>query len=104
MTHYSRGADFERVVKRDLERRHYLAYRSAGSHGAADLVALKDGFLPLLVQCKLDGKLGPGSRIELLAEARLGGALALMASRPKRGAIVYQIVSLAGISTEEYEP
>ena len=41
MTNYSRGAAFERRIKKDLEKRGYYAIRSAGSHGLIDIAAFK---------------------------------------------------------------
>ena len=38
MTNYSKGANFERRVKRYLESCGYYVVRSAGSHGVLDLV------------------------------------------------------------------
>lgn len=103
MSRYSRGADFERVVKRDLERRGYLAYRSAGSHGAADVIALCEGHMAILVQCKTNGRICPGDRTELLGEARIAGAVPMLASKSK-SRIIYQIVGLAGVVPTKVEP
>lgn len=92
MTNYSRGADFERAVKADLELAGWVAIRAAGSHGIMDLVACRRGSLisPLLVQCKLDGKMGPADRRELARVAYEAGAVPVMASRPRRGKILYR--------------
>lgn len=54
MSNYRRGAAFELRVAKALEEDGYFVVRSAGSHGAADLVALKLGEV-LLVQCKRSG-------------------------------------------------
>lgn len=48
---YVKGRRFEYRVKRELERDGYLVFRTAGSRGVADLVAIKDGAV-YLVQCK----------------------------------------------------
>ena len=52
MTNYSKGASFERRVKKELERLGYYVIRSAGSHGYADLVAFQAHRRPMLIQCK----------------------------------------------------
>lgn len=52
MTNYSKGAAFERRVKKQLERLGYYVIRSAGSHGYADLAAFQAHRRPLLIQCK----------------------------------------------------
>ena len=93
MTHYSRGAAFERLVKADLEKRGYLVVRSAGSHGVADLVAVPGddcaGGATLLVQCKTSGRMSPKERQEMTATSMNYDALAVRAWRPKRGRICY---------------
>jgi len=62
VTRYASGRRFEWRVKRFLERRGWFVVRSAGSHGIADLVALRRGCPPMLVQCKADGRLSPAER------------------------------------------
>ena len=52
MTNYARGRRIEYRARDDLARAGYVVIRAAGSHGAADLCALKDGCPPLLVQIK----------------------------------------------------
>ena len=58
---------------------------------AADLIALKAGEIPLLVQCKTDAKLFRGIELDALTElAKQSGALVVLASRGKRrGAIAW---------------
>ena len=51
MSNYQNGSAFERRVAAILERHGYYVSRSAGSHGVADLVAIK-AWQILLVQCK----------------------------------------------------
>jgi Holliday junction resolvase len=87
---YRRGAEFERRVADALRLDGYLVYRSAGSHGEADLVALKAGEV-LLVQCKLAGPGGvrPAEWNVLFNVARHAGAVALIAHKPLRGKIAY---------------
>jgi Holliday junction resolvase len=52
LTNYSRGAAFERKIKKQYEAEGYYVIRSAGSKGPLDLVALKhDSFV--FIQCKL---------------------------------------------------
>jgi len=55
MTNYSRGANFERRVRRHLENEGWVVFRSAGSHSPADLIALKAGEV-MLVQCQTNGQ------------------------------------------------
>ena len=79
MTNGARGSHRERMVMRALQADGWVCYRSAGSHGCADLVALKLGETPRLVQVKASQQgafehFGPAARQELLAEARQAGA------------------------------
>ncbi len=61
MSQYSRGANFERRVKRYLEEQGWVVFRSAGSHSPADLIALKTGEVNL-IQCKLHGAISKKDR------------------------------------------
>ena len=102
MTNYRKGADFERTVKADLEARGYLVIRAAGSHGIMDLVAFRPPRAPhatgetWLVQCKIHGTISPADRKELYETAAKWGAWAVRASRPKRGAILYERLFVRG--------
>lgn len=51
LTNYRRGARLEYRVKQRLEAAGFYVVRSAGSHGVADLVGIKDGQV-YLVQVK----------------------------------------------------
>jgi len=91
MTNYRRGADFERTVQDDLEKRGYLAFRVAGSKGVADVVAFPPfPGPPWLVQAKTNGKMSPAERKALSRAAHSYRAVPIKASRPKRGAILYE--------------
>lgn len=92
MTNYSRGANFERTVKADLEGQGYFVVRSAGSHGAVDLLALRLDD-QLAVQCKINGKMTPNDRKKLLAVANVCRLKPVKAWRPKRGKIQYDQVT-----------
>ena len=60
MTNYQRGSTFERKIKAAYETKGYFVVRAAGSHGIADLVAIKQNQVTLgdrlpievlLIQC-----------------------------------------------------
>jgi len=76
LTQYQRGYRFELETKKLWEAKGYLVVRAAGSHGIADLVAIKnDSGYPsdlevCLIQCKLTGKLSLHDRNYLSATAR----------------------------------
>jgi len=54
MSNYSKGANFERRVRKHFEAEGWVVFRSAGSHSPADLIALKAGEV-MLIQCQLNG-------------------------------------------------
>jgi len=108
---YRRGADFERLVRSDLERRGYLAMRAAGSKGATvdgakiDILAMypsicDEAFFSgsplrsrlLLVQCKLSGIVSLSDKIRLISAARKFGCASVIASKTEEG-IKYDILS-----------
>ena len=80
-TQYGRGRRFEYRVRTDLERLGYTVFRSAGSKGPADLIALCKGRVPLLVQCKIGGDPGRDEWNGLLRTAENCGAIAVVAVR-----------------------
>jgi len=49
---YTVGRNFEYAIATFFRRKGYFVTRSAGSHGIADLVAIKQKKRPLLIQCK----------------------------------------------------
>jgi Holliday junction resolvase len=78
MSNYSRGANFERRVRKHLEQQGWVVFRSAGSHSPADLIALKAGEV-MLVQCQLDGyftRAKKGALQILIEELNCQGCLA----------------------------
>lgn len=84
MTRYTRGAHFERRVMGICQEAGWWASRAAGSHGEADVVALKKGLTPLLIQCKTANWGSPTDRAELAEAARRAGATPLMVTREGR--------------------
>lgn len=60
MTNYTKGRGFEYWVKKKLEANGFTVFRSAGSHSAADLIAIRqlEHFTQTcLIQCKTGIKL-----------------------------------------------
>jgi len=91
MTAYRRGADFERTVQDDLEKRGYLAFRVAGSKGVADVIAFPPfPGPPWLVQAKTNGRMSPAERKALSRAGHSYRAVPVKASRPKRGTVLYE--------------
>lgn len=98
MTNRERGDYLERQVKRTLTDLGWTVVRAAGSHGVADLVALRAGSTPLLVSCKLNGRIGPAERADLLNAATASGARAILAARRRRGWVHLFVVGELGIT------
>jgi len=80
-----KGDYLERQTRAALEAHGWLVVRAAGSLGVADLVALRWANTPLLVSCKVGGKIGPAERTALIDAARNSGSRPLMATREIRG-------------------
>ncbi len=90
-TNYQRGAAFERKAQKELEGHGFAVVRSAGSHSPTDLVAMRAGEI-VLVQCKLNGYIGPDEWNELYEFAKVAGGVPILASPKKEGrkcAIIY---------------
>jgi Holliday junction resolvase len=79
MKNGARGSARERLVQAQLRRDGWIVYRAAGSHGCADLVALRHDDTPRLVQVKASQQgafehFRPEERALLIAEADAAGA------------------------------
>jgi Holliday junction resolvase len=89
MARARRGIARERQVRQVLESEDWWVCRAAGSLGDADLVALRHGSRPRLIEVKSTAgpwdHFGPKDRAELAAAARLAGATAVLAWWPARG-------------------
>lgn len=84
LTAYQKGYLFERRVRRQLESEGYTVFRTAGSRADFDLVALKAGEPPLLVQCKVNPKLSEREKERLCETAGRAGGVAVLAYRERR--------------------
>jgi Holliday junction resolvase len=89
MTQYSRGADFERKVKADLQANGYFVVRAAGSHGPVDLTAQAPGPIVVWVQCKRDGKMSLVDRRALVQLSYAFHATPILAFKDDDGDIKY---------------
>lgn len=83
-TNYRRGADFERLVRADMEARGYVAIRSPASKTPCDVYCMRPGET-VFVQCKTDGRLPPAEWNGFLDYCAAAGAVPLMASKGRRG-------------------
>lgn len=87
---YQAGANFERRVVKELEAQGWDCFRSAGSHGYADVIALKAGEIRL-IQCQLDNYFPPAKREVLIDGARRNGVQGFLAWREGRKLIMEQV-------------
>jgi len=89
---YRKGHRWELKVKKMWEEKGYVVYRSAGSKGAADLIALKDGKI-VLIQVKVNSKPSHLEVTKLLKEAKKCKATALVVvwDSKKREVEVYNL-------------
>jgi Holliday junction resolvase len=85
----SRGHQRERAVRDVLLDDNWVVVRAAGSLGAVDLVALKAGRRPRLIEVKSTigpyDHFGPADRADISVRAVWAGADAELAWWPKRG-------------------
>jgi len=99
---YKNGAAAEYRIQTDLETDGYACLRAAGSHGKADIIALKPGQI-LLVQVKRSNpQLTPADRNALLELARITGGLPIVAYKPPRKPVIYR--QLTGLGPKDWRP
>lgn len=106
MSNRTRGDYLERQTRAVLDYYGWVIIRAGGSLGPADLVALRLGKKPLLVQCKilsrnrLMPRIDPGERAALCAIAEQGGARAIIATRYTPGVVT--LLELPGPHWTQY--
>lgn len=86
----SRGHRRERAVRDQLANEDWLAFRAPASLGVADVIALRDGSRPRLIEVKSTAqgpyeRFGPAERERLSFAAQLAGADPWLAWWPPRG-------------------
>lgn len=104
--YYRRGRVRELLARRILEEAGYFVVRSHISRGPADLVALRAGQLPLLIQVRtgIHG-LRPAERFALWTAARQAGGLAIIANVSGRPmAVTFAVYSDGSSNREPYQP
>lgn len=92
MSGEARGIQRERAVRDQLANDDWLAFRAPASLGVADVVALKDGRRPRLVEVKSTAggpyeRFGPADRRRLSLAGKLAGADCYLAWWPSRGTL-----------------
>jgi Holliday junction resolvase len=98
----TRGDYFERQTRDVFTDAGWLVVRSAGSLGPADLVALRAGHPPVIVSCKISGRLSYAERAELADLADAAGAAPVLASRPVRGRLALASINPETLATTDY--
>lgn len=86
----SRGIQRERAVRDLLADQDWISFRAPASLGVADVIALRDGDRPRLIEVKSTHRgpfhsFGPADRVRLLTAARMAGADPWLAWWPPRG-------------------
>ena len=89
-----RGIQRERDLVNELRDDDFFAMRAPASLGCADVVALKAGQRPMLIECKSTkagpyAGFGPADRRALSFMAKLAGASAWLYWKPKRARAVW---------------
>lgn len=89
-----RGIQRERAVRDWYRDRDWLAFRAPASLGVADVIALKDGERPHLIEVKSTAggpyeHFHPAERAKLSLAGRLAGAQVRLAWWPKRGKLQF---------------
>jgi hypothetical protein len=94
------GLAVERRARRALQRAGWVVCRSWMSRSAIDLLAVRAGATPLLVQCRTAGYVLPAERAQLLEQAdRAGGAAVVVGLRD--GALDWQRLTGPGAADRE---
>ena len=83
-TNYRRGADFERKVRTYFTKRGFVVFRSSGSRGPCDLVALKAEEVTL-IQCRKNGRMNQAERDSLAIVGHELGCRVFLAWQGEKG-------------------
>jgi Holliday junction resolvase len=92
-----RGDYFERRARAALEHDGWLVLRSAGSFGAADLVALRHGYTPRLISCKVAHHVPRKEVLALTAAAEKAGAWAVVGWPARPGWLGQEVITRHGV-------
>ena len=96
-SNYRKGVAFERRVMHYLESIGYEVFRTAGSHGVADLIAFHPHSPPGWVQCKCGtATMSKKEREELCDRATNVGAVGVYAHTNKQNRIVFERIEIGG--------
>lgn len=83
----------------------FVTLRSWMSRSPADLVALRAGSVPWLIQVKKGGYMPPAERVALLAMAAQAGATPVLCRMESDGTLTFHVMTGPGIrDLQETEP
>lgn len=95
-TAYRVGRATENKARAVLHGLGFVTLRSWMSRSPADIVALRQGNTPLLVQVKKGGVIGPGERAALLAMAQVAGAVPVLCRMEPDGSLSFHRMTGSG--------
>jgi Holliday junction resolvase len=99
---YVKGRAFEYKIATLFRRKGYYVVRSAGSYGPSDLVAVKKGQRPVLIQCKAGAAAISKEESDLLfLTAKDADSIPIVVSKEDRTLTIY--TQLVGLSSEPGE-
>jgi|Deesub1362B_J571_1020462.scaffolds.fasta_scaffold00898_1 Holliday junction resolvase len=93
---YTKGRNFEYSIKKKLEDQGYYVCRSAGSHGAFDLIAIKNG-VPWGIQCKASERVSKTELEKLREIGRKYGIIPCIAKKNGRRHVVICLYNMREI-------
>lgn len=101
---YVKGRTFEYKIATVFKRKGYYVVRAAGSHGPADLVAVKKGLRPVFIQCKKGtGSVDMEEHNMLFRAALVAGAVPIIASSEDRKPTIYKRITGIALKTGDEE-
>ena len=101
---YVKGRTFEYKIATIFRRKGYYVVRAAGSHGPADLVAVKQKQRVIFIQCKKGtGSVDTEEHNKLFMAALEAGAIPIIASAEDRKPTVYKLITGIAIKKGDAE-
>lgn len=103
---YRHGYSFELRVKKYLESCGFFVVRSSGSHGVADLVAIKTDYEQkiYLIQCKAGkGYISKTEMFNLYKQSTDIDAYGILCTRNEKNRLVFEWVKSSNLATKRIE-
>jgi Holliday junction resolvase len=101
---YVKGRTFEYKIATIFRRKGYYVVRAAGSHGPADLVAVKRKQRVIFIQCKKGtGGVDMEEHNKLFRSALEAGAIPVIASAEDRKPTVFKVITGIALKTGDAE-